>query len=60
MTLPRTLTPRELAAETGIPRSTWYDLIARGELEAIRIGRSVRVTEAVAAEYLRTRTERAS
>lgn len=54
--LPRLRTPRELHEQTGVPVSTWYTLIARGDLPAVRIGRSVRLREPDVIAYLDTRT----
>ena len=42
----------EAAAMLGVGRSTVYDLIARGELSAIRLGRRLVVTRTVMAEVL--------
>lgn len=55
--LPRLFSPRELSEQTGIPRSTWYDLIARGDVPCVRIASSVRVAEDDAAAYLKSRRE---
>ena len=54
--LPRLRTPRELHEQTGVPVSTWYTLIARGDLPAVRIGRSVRLREPDVVTYLESRT----
>ena len=43
--LPRLLSVRAVADQTTLPLSTLYDLIARGELPAVRSGRSVRLDE---------------
>jgi excisionase family DNA binding protein len=40
------LTTREAARTLSIGRSTLYELIATGEIEVVRIGRSVRVPSA--------------
>jgi excisionase family DNA binding protein len=43
----------EAAAELGIPRSRCYELIARGELPAVRIGeRSIRVNRGELERFL--------
>jgi excisionase family DNA binding protein len=42
----------EAAALLGVGRSTAYDLIARGELDAKRLGRRLLVTRSVLAELL--------
>ena len=47
------LTVPELAEELKIPRSRAYELIARGELPAVRIGeRSIRVNRAELERFL--------
>jgi len=43
--LPRLLSVRAIQEATTLPASTIYDVIASGELPAVRIGRSVRVDE---------------
>ena len=55
--IPRLFSPLELEAQTGVPRPTWYTLISRGELPAVRIGRSVRVDERDAAAYIAAKRE---
>ena len=45
-------TVAEAAAMLGVGRSTVYDLIGRGELDALRLGRRVFVTRIVLAELL--------
>ena len=42
----------EVAAMLGVGRSTVYDLIGRGELDALRLGRRLFVTRTVLAELL--------
>lgn len=42
-TLPEVLTAREAAAILRIGRNQLYQAVARGELDAIRIGRSIRI-----------------
>jgi excisionase family DNA binding protein len=54
--LPRLRTPRELYEQTGVPVSTWYTLVARGDVPAVRIGRSVRLREPDVVAYLESRT----
>lgn len=47
------LTVPEMAEELSIPRSRAYELIARGELPAVRIGeRSIRVNRAELERFL--------
>jgi excisionase family DNA binding protein len=41
--LPEVLTAREAAAILRIGRNQLYQAVARGELDAIRIGRSIRI-----------------
>jgi excisionase family DNA binding protein len=43
--LPKLLTLRAIEEQTTIPRPTLYTLVARRELPAVRVGRSVRVDE---------------
>jgi excisionase family DNA binding protein len=42
-TLPEVLTAREAAAILRVGRNQLYQAIARGELGAVRIGRSIRI-----------------
>ena len=56
--LKRYLSPRELYEVTGIPRSTWYDVIARGEIPHVRVRSSIRVAEDDALRYLERREPR--
>jgi excisionase family DNA binding protein len=47
------LTVPEVAEELHVPRTRAYELIARGELPAVRIGeRSIRVNKAQLEEFL--------
>ena len=47
------LRPREVAVATGLSRSMVYELINRGELPAIRVGKSVRVPVADLQDWIR-------
>ncbi len=49
------ITPPEAAALIGIGRTRIYDLIARGVIPSIRIGRSVRVPVDALKEWVATR-----
>ena len=53
---------REAAALLGVGRTTAYELIARGDLEVVHIGRSARVPVASIEDYVErlVRRERAS
>jgi excisionase family DNA binding protein len=42
-TLPEVLTAREAAAILRIGRNQLYQVVARGQLDAVRIGRSIRI-----------------
>jgi len=42
-TLPEVLTAREAAAILRIGRNQLYQAVARGQLDAVRIGRSIRI-----------------
>ena len=46
------LTPREAAVTLGIGRTHIYDLIARGVIPSVRIGRSVRVPADALREWI--------
>jgi excisionase family DNA binding protein len=56
-TLPRLLSLATIAERTDTPRPTWYSIVARGELPAVRIGRTVRVDERDFLAYLAARRE---
>ncbi len=49
----RLISLAELAARSGMCESTWRKKMERGELPVIRIGRSIRVAEAVAKRVIR-------
>lgn len=46
------LTVAEVAAQMRVSKMTVYRLVHNGELEAVRVGRSFRVTEKAVEEYL--------
>ncbi|HEY1973130.1 MAG TPA: helix-turn-helix domain-containing protein [Pseudonocardia sp.] len=50
--MPRLLTVAEMAALLRVSTMTIYRLINAGELRTIRIGRSIRIPNDVANEYL--------
>ena len=50
---PRFLTIAEVAAMIRVSKMTVYRLVHNGELPAVRVGRSFRVTEDDVNEYLR-------
>jgi excisionase family DNA binding protein len=50
--LPKLLTVAEMAAMLRVSSMTIYRLINAGELRTIRIGRSIRIPNEVATEYL--------
>lgn len=59
--VPRLLSLRAVAELTTIPRSTWYTLVSRGEIPAVRVGeRGVRIREDDLLRYIDARRERAS
>ena len=58
--VPKLLSLREVAELTTVPRSTWYTLVARGDIECVRIGRAVRVREDDLVRWIETHRERAS
>jgi len=45
-------TVAEVAAQTRVSKMTVYRLVHSGELEAVRVGRSFRVSEKALREYL--------
>lgn len=56
MSLPRLLSVRAIAEATTLPLSTIYDLVAAGELPAVRVGRrGVRVDERDVARWIESR-----
>lgn len=46
------LTVREVAAKLRLSNMTVYRLVAAGDIESVRIGRSFRIPEAALVEYL--------
>ncbi|MGB5159993.1 MAG: helix-turn-helix domain-containing protein [Thermoanaerobaculia bacterium] len=55
--LPRLLSVRRVHEETDLPLSTVYDLVAKGDLPAIRNGRSVRIDERDLLRWIDSRRE---
>lgn len=55
--LPRLLSVRSVADQTTLPVSTVYDAIYRGDIPAVRIGRSVRVDERDVIDFIAARKE---
>jgi excisionase family DNA binding protein len=53
-----TLTLVEVTAVTGIPRSTIFELLARGELQSFKVGRRRLVTVAELTRFLEVRGAR--
>ncbi len=56
-TAPLLLRLTEVAEQLGLGRSTVYQLLQRGDLPCVRIGRSVRVPADALAEWVRERVE---
>jgi excisionase family DNA binding protein len=52
---PKWLSVKDLMALTGLGRTKCYELVASGELEAIKAGRAVRVSRASFHEWTRRR-----
>ena len=50
---PEWLSVKDLMTLTGLGRTKCYELIASGELEAIKVGRAVRVSKASYIEWTR-------
>ena len=60
-TVPRLLSLRVVADMTTVPRSTWYTLVARGEIPVVRVGdRGIRVRESDLLEFIEAHRERSS
>lgn len=59
-TLPEVLTAREAAAILRVGRNQLYQAIARGELGAVRIGRSIRIPKQALLELLAAASTTAS
>lgn len=51
------LTVKEVAGRLAIGRTTVYELIARGELPALRIGRARRIPASAVARFIAERME---
>jgi len=51
MTKPLLYKPEDAAATLGIGRATLYELLARGEITSIKIGRSRRIPSAALEDY---------
>jgi excisionase family DNA binding protein len=50
---PEWLSVKDLMTLTGLGRTKCYELVANGELEAIKVGRAVRVSRASYLEWVR-------
>ena len=50
---PEWLSVKDLMTLTGLGRTKCYELVASGELEAIKVGRAVRVSRASYLEWIR-------
>jgi excisionase family DNA binding protein len=50
---PEWLSVKDLMTLTGLGRTKCYELVASGELEAIKVGRAVRVSKASYIEWTR-------
>lgn len=55
--LPRLLSVRAVSEATTLPASTLYDAIAKGEIPAVRLGRSVRIAEDDLVRWIEARRE---
>ena len=57
--LPRLLRAVEVAEMLGLGRSKVYDMMKRGQLPVVRIGKAIRVPVQALEEWVRTRTAKA-
>jgi excisionase family DNA binding protein len=51
-TLPRLLKAEEVATATNVPKATVYELGRTGQLPCVRIGRAMRFSEVVVADWI--------
>jgi excisionase family DNA binding protein len=51
------LSIREAAAHLGVGRNRVYELVARGQLPHLRIGKTIRIPTQPLAEWISARTE---
>ncbi len=58
--VPRLLSVKAVAEATTVPATTIYTMIARGDIECVRIGRAVRIREDDLVRWIETHRERAS
>ena len=54
---PMLLRAEEVAKLLSLGRSTIFQMLARGELPAVRVGRAVRIPRSALEEWIRQRTE---
>jgi excisionase family DNA binding protein len=52
------LAVKQLVERSGLSESTWRRIIKRGEIEWVRIGRSIRVPEPAYLAFMEARTRR--
>lgn len=55
-TVPRLLRATEVAALLGLGRSKVYDMMKRGQLPVVRIGKAIRVPANALEEWIKTHT----
>jgi predicted DNA-binding transcriptional regulator AlpA len=59
--VPKLLRVRDLVKATGIEAWRWYEIFARGEGPAyIRIGKTIRVSDAALVEWLKAREQQSN
>jgi len=58
--VPRLLRATEVAALLGLGRSKVYDMMKRGQLPVVRIGKAVRVPAHALEEWIKTHTSNAA
>ena len=58
--VPRLLRATEVAALLGLGRSKVYDMMKRGQLPVVRIGKAIRVPAHALEEWIKTHTSNAA
>jgi excisionase family DNA binding protein len=51
--VPKLLTLRQCSELTGLPRWRLYDLVSRGQIPSMRVGKTIRFSEAALVAWIR-------